>query len=245
VAHGTPDYGVTAGSLTRYQMLDLGELAARLGSPDTHDRRGDVVWWDDAECGLAKWTNTPVGVNASFGLDTTRARNGRNSYKLRPGDAANDTISATHEQPISHMSRYGFEFSFSVDPNASVIQWWHRHFDGANLTDLIVEWKSSTNELACWIPPGVFLVFASGVFVFSHATLFNTGKMVVNAETMRYERFILNNVVYDLDQQSGVSAASALAPHHELIIRVFNVTGAAPTVWVDDIILTENEPANP
>jgi hypothetical protein len=245
VAHGTPDYGVTAGSLTRYQMLDLGELAARLGSPDTHDRRGDVVWWDDAECGAAKWSATLIGVNASFGADTARARNGRSSYKLRPGDAIGDVTTATHMQPISQHSRYGFEFSFSYDGNIPYVDWWHRHFDGAAYMDFRVRWDGNLKQLQYEPAGGGFTAFASGVDLYAAPTLFHTGKMVIDPLGGSYHRFILNDVSYDMHLFTGASTPSVVPVHHELVIRAFNNSGFAQSVWVDDIILTENEPANP
>ncbi|GAI06639.1 unnamed protein product, partial [marine sediment metagenome] len=42
--HGHADYGAGAPGKTIYSMLDVGELAARLGSPVTSDRAGNVMW---------------------------------------------------------------------------------------------------------------------------------------------------------------------------------------------------------
>ena len=90
MAHGTPDWGVTAGAVTTYQVTDLGELAVRLGSPISHDRRGDVIWWDDFECTLNKWQTVANGAGSSVALSDARARNGRYSALLISGSAVVD-----------------------------------------------------------------------------------------------------------------------------------------------------------
>ena len=65
------------------------ELAARLGSPDTFDRRGDVLWMDDFESGL-KWRTSLLGTGSLIDLTATMAASGGKCCRLVTGSANND-----------------------------------------------------------------------------------------------------------------------------------------------------------
>jgi len=62
MAHGTPDWGVTASKKTIYSLHDMGELAVRLGSIVSFDRRGDVIFSDSFQNGLGKVYASGVGA---------------------------------------------------------------------------------------------------------------------------------------------------------------------------------------
>ncbi len=49
----------------RFPVGDLGEIAVRLGSPVRFDRRGEVLWYDQFDYGLAPWSSSVVGDGAS------------------------------------------------------------------------------------------------------------------------------------------------------------------------------------
>jgi hypothetical protein len=245
MAHGTPDYGVTAGAVTTYQLKDLGELAVRLGSPITHDRRGDVIWWDDAECGAVKWASTLVGVNASFGASTDRARNGRRSYKLRPGDAVNDLATMTHVSPFSNISRLGMEFSFSLTGELRRLEWIFSLRDGTDSHLFQVRWDDGASVLQYLNAASAYVTFASVVNLHFDATLFHTGKLVIDPTTDRYVRFVLNNTEYDLSGFSEPVSASPIDPIVQMSITEETLAVTPTGTYIDDIILTQNEPAQP
>lgn len=244
MAHGTPDYGVTQGAATVYQVRDLGELAARLGSPITFDRRGDVVWWDDFECGFNHWSATPVGVGATAAISTTRARNGRSSCRLTPGNVVGNTTLIEHYQPKAVLSRFGFEFSFHREAANPMIYWTLEDYDGTNYRFFEVRLNTSLNDLQYRNAAGAFVTFDDSVSIGTNPTQFNTGKLVVDPTTGRYERFILNHRTYDLDQFTAQQVASAASPTRRLQVLIESIAANNFGIYVDDVILTENEPAN-
>lgn len=245
MAHGTPDYGVTAGQATVYQLTDLGELAARLGSPITHDRRGDVLWWDDFECGMAKYAFSLIGANANATLSTTLARNGRRSLLLRPGDAVGNSAQARHDQPFPRVSRIGEEYSFNLGGNNLQMIWRLLLYDGVNVSDFRVRFDSAATTLEYWGSAGAYVSFATGVSLKVAAVVFHTGKLVVNPAGGQYERFILNSVEYSLSGVAGQIAASATDPLLEAYVQVVTQAVTPIGAYIDDPVLTQNEPANP
>jgi len=243
MAHGTPDYGVTAGQRTTYQLTDLGELAARLGSIDTHDRRGDVIWMDGFENGIAKWGSSLIGVGASFAASVARARNGSTSGLLKPGNGINDTSQIFHRGPIPVYSRLGFELSVSRPAEEMILSWGIDVYDGTNLMRCQVLWRSDTDVLQYADGALGATNFATGIDLLADASLFHTGKLVVNPTSQRYQRFTLNGTTYDLSTKTPDIVADATLPHLRVAFQeeplAVNTTG----VYVDDVIVTQNEPA--
>ena len=244
MAHGKPDYGVTGGAATVYQMSDLGELAARLGSTITFDRRGDVIWWDDFECGLAKWPVSLSGTGAAGALSTIRARNGRSSLLLTGGSDANRTAIAVHAEPFARLSRFGFEWSFNLPLAIDYVKGVIFVYDGVNQTFWEWKWSDTLNAVRYLDGATVLDVTAASVDILNGGTQFSTMKLVVDPSANRYVRGLFNNREIDLDGVSGVQFPDAQAARIVLQIEVHSRAGQNDQVYVDDTILTQNEPAN-
>ncbi len=243
MAHGTPDWGVTAGRVTTYQLTDLGELAARLGSPITFDRRGDVIWWDDFECGFSHWLTTPSGAGATAALSTARARNGRTSALLVAGSDANHSEQMVHRQAVPTLSRLGSEFSFSLDTNDHTINLIVRTQDGTTQATYSVRWDGVLNVLQYQDSGAALVTFATNIILPEDETLFNTFKLVVDASTGQYVRFLLNESSYSLSGIGGRVDPVAAAPMEEVFIVNTGLAGFNAAAYIDDVILTQNEPA--
>ena len=66
MGHGYPDYGTQGPVSTVHSIQDLGELAVRLGSIVTFDRRGNVLWLDGFDSGIGAWSK---GGNVNYSVD--------------------------------------------------------------------------------------------------------------------------------------------------------------------------------
>lgn len=245
MAHGTPDFGVTAGAATTHQLFDVGELAARLGSPDTYDRRGDVMFWEDFECGLARWLIQFSGGAGTGALTTTRARNGRNSLSLTTAAVAGALARAIAFLPPPAGSRIGLEASAEFTDVNNRLEWRIILQDDGIEYDYFVRWDNDLQQLLTFGPGSVYTAFASDVRLSNTARLFNTGKIVIDEEGQQYERFILNGEEYDIRGRVPFSGASGIPDRMQAEIVAGAINAAAKTVNWDDVIVTQNEPANP
>ena len=61
-----PDFGITDTVQAKSIITDMGELAARLGAPNVFDRLGSIVWYDDFQYGLSRWTATKQAMALSL-----------------------------------------------------------------------------------------------------------------------------------------------------------------------------------
>ncbi len=242
MAHGTPDWGITAGAVTTYQLTDLGELAARLGSPITHDRRGDVIWWDDFEWGLAKWGVSLGGTGAAGALGTTRARNGRQSAKLTAGSDGAHSVGLAHDQAVPLVSLLGAELSFSLDGGTHQVALAQQVKTATGKYFFAVWWIQSTGVLQYEDSAGALVTFATGVNLGGGSTLFHTMKAVVDPATGQYVRVIVNATAYSLAGIPARVQAGSFMPLEEVSVTHIGRALFNDVIWVDDVILTQNEP---
>ena len=245
MAHGTPDWGVTAGAVTTYQVTDLGELAVRLGSPISHDRRGDVIWWDDFECTLNKWQATLFSADASATLSDVRARNGRYSALLISGSDVVDFAEIRHHSPYPALSHMGFEYSFHNLTSIGDLTLLCIVFDGVNATWFRVKWDNVLNTLSYFNSAGVWVSLDASLNLIATTGYFHTWKLVFDAAAGRFVRLLLDDVTYSLAGIAGYSFADASTPQLMASAIVGYRAGGSSSVYVDDAIITQNEPANP
>lgn len=243
MAHGTPDWGVTAGAQTIFQLTDLGELAARLGSPITHDRRGDVIWWDDFEWSLNKWSTSLFGTGAAVALSTARARNGQTSALLTGGSDGGRAAQLTHYSPFVTLGRLGGEISFSLGGTIDEVGVILYVYTGSQLQQYQVEWDDATNTWRYLSAPATFTALTPTRDLLAVASLFHTMKLVIDAEAGEYVRLLADDITFDLSGASGVVSANAAAPAVAISPYINSRGGSNDTVYMDDAILTQNEPA--
>ncbi len=114
MAHGQPDFGMYSLASTIHKIADMGELGVRLGSIDTFDRRGDIVFLDDFEGGIQKWDVLVSGLLGSLDVSTAYARNGMCSAELVAGSNLEHRARMVKATPYIVRSRFGLECSFIV-----------------------------------------------------------------------------------------------------------------------------------
>lgn len=242
MAHGTPDWNRTAGITTTFQLNDLGEAVVRLGSIVTHDRRGDVIWLDSLESGFQKWEISLGGTGAAAAISQARARNGASSVLLTGGSDVNQSVTLVHDLPLPVSGRLGAEGSFNHDSTIEKVEIAVLVYDGTNVTTFRAGWSETDSEVIYLSAPATFTAIATGVALPQSATLFNSLKLVLDTSLGEYVRVILNQTTYSLSGISGVSNADASNPHQRVLIILTSREGQNDIAYVDDIIITQNEP---
>ena len=236
-----PDWGAQSSQATVHEVTDLGELAARLESIDTFDRRGDVLWLDGFENGLGKWAANSNGAGGAADLSIVQARNGLYSARLLAGSDGDRNAFIERYAPYPVLSGFGVEFSFTQEASVDNVQLDIELFDGATVTSYIVRWDDVNNVLQYADDEGSFVTIASGVDLAIFTTLFHTVKLVVDAPNGVYNRLIVDDQQYSLAGIAAQSAVDLTLPRLFIGIMNTGLVGLNPTVYVDDVILTQNE----
>lgn len=242
MAHGLPDYGRTSGVTTTYPLTDLGELAARLGSIVTYDRRGEVVWFDDFEDNIAKWGAANVGTGASAELSTEAARSGGKSCKLvTPSDTLtyNEIL---HGIGVLADSKVSLEVSFADQDDDTILDIIMQDRDGVTNKQGVLRYRSSTGALQIFDGSTMAYITLATLSLPSELYIWHTAKLVIDMSTNKYVRALLNNRSFDLSAYSLYSTGDASAARIEPAIRLTRSVSSNLHIYLDDVIVTQNEP---
>lgn len=228
-----------------FREMGLAEVAAILTPCNRYDRRGDIIFWDSFENGLVGWGNIKFGTGAEVTHSARYSRNGAFSVKVAPGSVANDYALIFRFLPYSKLSTGGFEISFNYGSSISLAGIWYRLYDSTNYYEGRLEWDLPNTTLKYYDSEGNYQDLLTGLNTYTGPDLFHTLKLVIDWNTKKYVRGFFNEHEVDMSAYSLYSTASALAPHIKCFFSVISAGGASHPCWVDDAIITTNEPANP
>ncbi|KKL16409.1 hypothetical protein LCGC14_2495880 [marine sediment metagenome] len=238
-----PDWHTLSAQSSVYEVTDLGELAVRLGSIVTFDRRGDVIWIDGFEDGKDKWVTVTSGSGSAVDAATDRSRNGQNSVRLTPGTDLSKLATLRHDHAIPVFSLLGAEFSFSILLTVADLKLSMRTTDGAQVRTFAIRWRKTEKDLQYLDDNNIWVTFATDVVMSAGGSLFHTVKLVIDAVNGFYVRAIINDNEYSLVDIAPNTNPSAVAPFLRLDITDTGTGGGTERAWIDDVILTQNEPA--
>jgi len=225
-----------------FGQIDQGELAARLGSIDTFDRRGNIVWMDDFEGTCLNWYASGIGAGHSETLSAARSWTGSQSVKLVTGAVANSaayirkTLSAPmdtcvgvemHMFPASSnaiflLYLYGYtgtreyQAMLTYDPDGYKLSYMNSAGDDVEL-DTTVAWDSVN---AHWVPI----------------------KLVIDWDNLEYKRILIGQSEHDLTGTAMQSTGSGTLPIIKIWLYWYTEAAAAKTLYIDNVIVTQNEP---
>lgn len=239
---GAPDYSnVTAGT-PLHRVDDLGELAARLGSPDTHDRTGFTVFVDTFKQGLSDWQIALAGTGAEVALVSSPFRSGPFSVKLLAGSDGGRSAKIFRKFPYPQLNKYGLEFSWKPDSHveqlgATLI----KHY-GAYDYEFGLRYVVSTESLFIKGQDGAYHVIDNDLPLTFQYAPFHTFKIVADLETDEFVRLIVNENVYTDIPYSAWLYATDDGPNVRVDIYVIGDAAYNSLSYVDDVILTQGEP---
>ena len=244
MAHGAPDYGVSASKSTIYSLQDMAELAARLGSIVTFDRRGDVVWFDDFEDGIGKWRLDGIGTGNAQEWSSVTSRSRGFSLKLTSGSDSWRLSSAERLFAFPTLSKLGFEFSFSYpdEDQVAYLDLWVNIYDGVSLILADLEYNRASNTLAYLDENGDYVNLRTDIRLKGDATLTHTFKLVLDPNKKEYVRAVVNERTYDLSGIGQQYQADDKSPHVAVAIVLMGVAAVNCIAYIDDFIFTQNEP---
>lgn len=223
-------------------LEELAEQAVRLGSIDTFDRGGNVIWLDNFEDGITKWVPGGIGTGHATTWDSTRAKSGSFSAKLTTGDAENDYENIVHLLSFPVLSRLGFEYSFSLGPNVRDIQLNVYLHDGNQAHYAEIKWVA-VGACFYYLDSANREQALSPVVSFRQDTnLFNTIKLVVDFISGEYVKLIANNTIFDMTGLKYRKRTLLLAPYLRVQLQLYTSANAAAMIFTDDVIITQNEP---
>lgn len=241
MVRGQADYGITAPTEQYATLADLAEVVRRLTGLIYSDGRGATVFHDDFEGTILKWGFRRTNA-ATIALDSTYAKSGSQSVKL---DTAKVLIAAAgiwREFGIQLSQRLGTEISFCKPDAHTSFTIQLGYYNGTTAYSAEAKIDFSNKQLSIRTGALTWEVVATLDAFSASEQAFHPFKLVVDFNTKKYQRVMIDGACYTFDTYSPYSYASALNPRvvSQFLLEGLDTTGGA--LWLDDAIFTQEEP---
>lgn len=238
-----PDWGGNYNDEQFYPLFDQAELAARLGSPITYDRRGSLIWAYDFAHGLGSLVFSTV-LGATYELQENIWERPPFSCKLLTGSNAGSQVTVKRRAAIPQPSTMGFQVALRVGADVDTIYIQAKHYTGSvrHTASLILDVAGSALKIIDNVAGTVTIDAAlpdleSGSY-FAHA------KLVSDLSTNTYERCLLDQEEYDLSEYTLNAVADATSPRLEVLVTLNNDGATEAYIYIDSLVITAAEPPN-
>ncbi len=242
MARGQPDYGMYAPKTTTGSLSDMGELAVRLGSIVTYDRRGEVVDFDDFNLPIARWGTVIVGIGSYALYSSSSSKTGSQSMMLHVINGAFEHCGIQKYTNIARSKRVGMEISFS-NPSTEAHLWIYlSYFDGTTTRRGRLKIDFNGQKLYIIDRDAAEIEVADTGLFRSAVWCFYTVKLVVDFDTGKYVRLMFSDREYDISTTLLEEAPSVEAPTYALYYQLANRVATGSSIFLDSHILTQGEP---
>lgn len=218
------------------------ELAVRLGSPKFFDRRGDVLFMDIFENGFNKWRTLAANTGSEAVLTADRSKSGGYSAKLVGGSITPWYSVMWTALPYSILSKCGIELHFCMPELIDKMLVEFMCHDGTNKYEAIITYDRTNQKLQYQDSGGVNQDIVTSFTLYPYDGLFHALKLVADFEINKYHRLIVNETTYDLSAYGLQETSSPGVKELEVIIYLYSRDGYNDCVYIDNIIVTQNEP---
>jgi len=239
--HGSPDYGEYAALETVGRLVDLGELAVRLGALSQYNREGNVVFQDNFEHTPLKWVKREFGSGGSIVYSDTKAWSGGQSVKITTGAVSGYWVFMRRDFPLLSKSKLGLEIAFlPVTTKETIIvnMYW---YTGTQNYQCLTRMNLNTRLLQINDLSEGYVDIEDDLKLYEGKHLFHPYKIVFDANTMKYVRVIIDQTEYDLSTYTLSPTTDTAYPHIDVQYGVQAEEGAAKVCYMDNFILTQNE----
>jgi len=242
MAHTRPDYTTSSKMETIYGEVDNGELAARLGSINTYDRRGNIVFMEDFEGALFNWDQTNNGAGAGSVLAAAYSRHGSQAAQLTAGAGVNGYTLIEKLWPLPVSTQIGLEASFTTHATLDRVVLEVAIYDGTYHHDAVAGISISADDVYFFDAVPATIVSAENVGLVNSDYMFHTLKLVFDYSTDTWMRVLFDNYTFNASAYGIQHNLSAITPRMFVGIWAINEVAGNPVIYVDDVILTQNEP---
>lgn len=239
---GLPDYGQATEQYAIAGMADLGELAARLNSINVYDRRGFTIWMDDFEAPLLRWTPGFGGAGVAPVLSTTTSFLGVQSAFMNCPAAAVSRSDMHRILPLIRRGKVGIELwlqGFTKTTGYLQIQLYM--YDGVSPNYAELRYDTDAQTISIVHALGTTII-ATNVYMTNTGHYFLPIKLVADMDTDMYVRLLVGETEYDISAYGLVLLPASANKFIQVAINLFGSAADDMWMYVDNGILTQNEP---
>lgn len=242
MSRGQADFGQYAPKSVGAGVSDMGEVAARLGSIVTYDKRGDVVDFDNFEEPVLRWSAETWGVGSVTVLDDTFPKSGSQSVKLSPANLPAAFARISKGVALLGSKKLGLEISFCYLQSNNYLQLTMERQTATTLQTASLKLDVAALTIELIDQTGGWVVLTAIAGLEAEDFLFHTIKLVVDFDNEVYMRVLLDDQEYDASAVR-ISSVPNIADT-VILVQVESDINALTSedCWIDDFVLTQAEP---
>lgn len=241
MGHTAPDWSWMGKVSTIYSLQDQAELAARIGSIVTFDRRGNVILLDSFEDGFIRCSEGQNAGGVRPVLTVTAAKFGSYAAFLDGGDAVGDNSFLHYYTPILNPGNIGIEFSFTDEAENGAERLDFRYYNGTREYQGQVRYNTQTStleyvdHLGAWLPLLVRQIHRG-------ENEWHTMKAVFDTEGLTYVRVMLDDYISgDLSATTLTDLAASSDTYVSFWLYADGYLVGEGGSYMDGVIVTQNE----
>ncbi len=226
----------------RFPLGDLGEHAVRLGSPMRFDRRGEVLWYDIFEYGLAPYRTVVNGAGSSVKLSTANTFMSAGAALLTAGSDGLKAAELQKSIQPAVLGRWGFELAIAFLSDWDYLDIIFSIRDGTTLSIPHIRLSLTDAELQYRDENFAYQEIATIGSMTTTPPTYRLLKFVFDVLTGEYAYLRFGPDEYDLEGKSFKQSASATAAQFYCLMRLGGRSGENDTAQIGHVIFTANEP---
>lgn len=218
------------------------ELAARLGSPKTYDRRGEVIFISTFEEGLPPFVPIIVTDGSKIQLSTYASRSGAYSVKCVTAASIGAEAGVRKRMSFLKFSKIGVEFTFTettVDHYTALLL---EIYDGSYKHTASIRYDEKNLRLIWYDSAGNWQLLKDQVSLSTADKVFHSMKLVIDPTTGKYVRGMCDSYEIDMADKEYSQPASTEAPYICASVSYIANIAESLTGYIDSLIITQNEP---
>jgi len=242
MARGQPDFGAYAAKTDIGSVSDMAELAVRLGSIVTLDRRGDVIFLEDFEAPILNWSGEGDGALDEQRLYPDKAYMGSQCLYLATSATTDNKSYIARRFHATPNQRYGLEARIALVTTSAYydIEIWF--YTGSKVYKAEWRYDAVNDKLLIWDSTGNWKEIAVEIEAGVLREEWWPSKLVIDSKTKKYVRGLFLGIEYALSDESMEEDDSDVPPGIQVAVEVVTPADAQRGAFYDNLILTQNEP---
>jgi len=242
MAHGHKDFGQGQEADIVHSVSDMGELASRLGSPDTFQRSGNVLWFNKLDLSILPFLTNLGGTGADAYISAGNTFNHEGSLVLVGGDDAGDFSSIWKNVPFQGASRFGGEIKIRPTSVDTEVRFYLRYYNGTEFIRGTIKCDFANNKIQYMDADANYQDAFDLISLDDEVYLYHQLKYVIDVEKEAYGTLWFDDQQLDLSDVPLRNTDLVGSQHITTDIVLLGQTAANPTMQFNDWIFTINEP---
>ena len=239
---GAPDYSNVRVDQPLGRLYDIGEMAARMGSPVVYDKAGIVIWYTDFEHGLQGSVFGVDHTDSVGSLTASRSYRGSFSCMFNPRSAANSYVNwgrIIHYLPLGPVAA---EIHLSTDTDPDAVQLKLIYRDGSRALTGLIYYQTDGGYWKIYTGNAGWKTVLSGFELQQGPGAWHPIKLVIDTTKKSYVRLLVANQVISLTDYTLTDIEDFTLGQLEVQITVNGTVARHAAAYVDGVIVTQQEP---